>query len=76
MTESGRTKIVETQRVIRAETEADFPHIKHINNSAFGRDNEARLVEALRQTDAFIPALSIIAQSQDDVIGHILFYPI
>jgi putative acetyltransferase len=62
--------------VIRAEITADWPAIYDVNARAFGRDNEARLVEALRASDAFIAELSLVAVDNGRVVGHILFSPI
>ncbi|WP_261132101.1 GNAT family N-acetyltransferase [Bacillus sp. Marseille-Q3570] len=59
---------------IRAEHETDIPKIKEVNVLAFGQENEARLIEGIRNSDAFIPELSLVAVTEDgDVIGHILF---
>lgn len=58
---------------IRAETPADAEAISEVNRLAFGRENEARLVEAIRDTPGFIPALSLVAERDGRVVGHILF---
>lgn len=47
--------------------------IRQINEAAFGRPNEAALVEALRQSDSFIPELSLVAELNGEPVGHILF---
>lgn len=59
--------------LIRPETTADFVAIHELNKTAFGQDNEARLVDLLRQSDAFIPGLSLVAMMDDIIVGHILF---
>jgi putative acetyltransferase len=59
--------------VIRPEREADFTQVYQINRLAFGQDAEARLVDLLRKSDAFIPALSLVATVENEVVGHILF---
>ncbi len=62
--------------IIRPELEKDYSRITEINNLAFGRTNEGKLVEKLRQTANYIPKLSLVAELNNLVIGHILFYPI
>lgn len=59
--------------LIRPETTADFVAIHELNKTAFGQDNEAKLVDLLRQSDAFIPGLSLVAMLDNDIVGHILF---
>ncbi|MBI1814801.1 MAG: N-acetyltransferase [Deltaproteobacteria bacterium] len=58
---------------IRAETIADYAAIHEINALAFGRDDEARLVEAIRASAEFIPELSLVAVDGTTVVGHVLF---
>ena len=58
---------------IREETEPDFSDVYEVNKSAFGQDNEARLVELLRNSNAFIPGLSLVAIIDNKIVGHILF---
>ncbi|MCC6600056.1 MAG: N-acetyltransferase [Crocinitomicaceae bacterium] len=59
---------------IRQETPDDFKEIFEINRIAFGQENEAKLITALRNNHAvFVPELSIVATKNDKVIGHILF---
>jgi putative acetyltransferase len=59
--------------VIRQETEADFSAIYELIKVAFGQDNEAKLVDALRRGESFIRDLSIVATLDNKVVGHILF---
>lgn len=61
---------------IRPETKDDHKKITEVNDLAFGQKNEGRLIEKLRQTDNFIPELSLVAELNGEIIGHILFYPI
>lgn len=58
---------------IRQENKEDFAAVYEINQLAFKRDNEARLVELLRQGNAFVPELSLVATVDDKPVGHILF---
>lgn len=60
--------------VIRPETTADIPAIYQVNKLAFDRDNEARLVDNLRNDGAVI--LSLVALVDGQIAGHILFSPV
>jgi len=62
--------------IIRPERENDYTKIREVNDLAFGQENEGRLIEKLRQTEKFIPELSLVAERDDEVVGHILFYPV
>jgi putative acetyltransferase len=55
---------------LRPESEADVAAIAAVHRAAFGRDAEARLVAALRRTDAVV--VSLIAESARRVVGHVL----
>jgi putative acetyltransferase len=57
--------------VIRPETSADHEAIRHVNRLAFGQDDEARLVDALREGGHV--RLSLVADQLGRVVGHILF---
>jgi putative acetyltransferase len=59
--------------VIRPERAGDLDAIRAVNRSAFGQDDEARLVDALRSSPAFVPELSLVAEIDGVVCGHILF---
>lgn len=58
---------------IRPESGRDRDAISAVVTQAFGRDAEARLVDALRRSSAFVPELSLVAVLDDDIVGHILF---
>lgn len=57
--------------LIRPETLNDAPAIHHVNRAAFARDEEANLVDALRADGENV--LSLIAEIDGQVVGHILF---
>jgi len=59
---------------IRPETVDDHDSIRHVNQRAFGGSMEADLVDALR-VGGHVTA-SLVAESQDQIIGHILFSPV
>ena len=62
------------QITIRQEKKDDFREVFELNHIAFGQENEARLVEALRNNQtAFVPELSIVATNNNKIVGHILF---
>ena len=64
--------------ILRTEEPRDYESVYHVIKDAFEvaeeRDgNEQDLVIALRSSDAFIPNLSIVAEVDGIVVGHILF---
>ncbi|MDZ8185801.1 MAG: N-acetyltransferase [Nostoc sp. ChiSLP02] len=58
---------------IRCENLLDYPAISQVNTLAFGQDNEAKLVERIRSSECYIPELSLVAEVEGIVVGHILF---
>lgn len=56
---------------IRNEIELDVPHIREVHRQAFGRDDEADLVDRLRADGSVIASLAALDSGR--VIGHILF---
>jgi putative acetyltransferase len=58
-------------KVIRHEGPGDAAAIAAVNRAAFGRDAEARLVDALR--DAQVTIASIVALDGPQIVGHALF---
>jgi predicted N-acetyltransferase YhbS len=64
-----------TEKIIfRQETQDDFLEVFKVNRIAFGQDNEAKLVDALRNNPAvFIPELSMVATEKNRIAGHVLF---
>jgi putative acetyltransferase len=60
--------------VVRRERPEDRIAIREVNERAFGRGNEADLVDALRR-DAQ-PFVSLVATVEGKVVGHIAFSPV
>jgi putative acetyltransferase len=58
---------------IRTERNEDLQAIRQINDAAFKGVNESRLVEAIRNSEQFVPELSLVAEANGELIGHILF---
>ncbi len=58
---------------ILPESKHSFYDVKRINDDAFKREDEGRLIEALRSTVGFIPELSLLAYENSLPVGHILF---
>jgi len=58
----------------RKEGPEDAAGIRLVNEEAFGRPEEANLVEALRRRGAC--RVSLVALDDEQVIGHILFTPV
>jgi len=58
---------------IRKETVDDYRAVFDLNAGTFSRDNESKLIEALRKGDAFVPELSLVAEKKGQIVGHIFF---
>lgn len=61
--------------LIRGEHAEDAARIADINRQAFGRDEEARLIERLRAVPEFDADLSRVAVLDGQIVGHILLTP-
>ena len=48
--------------LVRQVHPSDFPEVHRVVASAFGREDEAALVERLRVSDAWLPALALVAR--------------
>jgi putative acetyltransferase len=60
-----------TRFSIRPESPGDFPAVWNVHREAFGRDDEANLVEQLR-TEGFA-RVSLVATRGNLIVGHVLF---
>lgn len=56
---------------IRAEKPCDVPAVRKVNRLAFGRENEARLVDDLRSGTH--TRTSLVASRKDKIIGYVMF---
>jgi len=59
--------------LIREATSEDTAALLHVHKLAFGQDEEAILVEALLSDPSAQPVLSLLAQDNETVVGHVLF---
>jgi len=60
--------------LIRSEARQDRAVVRALNTTAFGRSAEAELVDVLRDTAS--PLVSLVADIDSAIIGHILFSPV
>ncbi|NJJ39114.1 GNAT family N-acetyltransferase [Paenibacillus apii] len=59
--------------IIRTESAADFEEVYNLNFLAFGnREDESKLIERIRKSEGFIPDLSIVAEIDMQIVGHLL----
>lgn len=58
---------------IRTEKPEDLEAVRQVNIAAFGRENEANLVDRLRGMES---TFSFVAVQSDRIVGHILFSPV
>jgi putative acetyltransferase len=59
---------------IREEVASDIGKIWKVNTDAFETEAEANLVNALRKSGC--PYLSLVAETENEVVGYILFTPV
>jgi len=57
--------------IVRDEQPCDLQQVRDVNEAAFGRSDEAALIDRLRAEQAVL--LSLVAEHQGQIIGHILF---
>ncbi len=57
---------------VRAETADDFNAIDVVNLSAFQGEAEAQLIGELRKSPVFIPDLSLVAELNGRIVGHVV----
>ena len=59
---------------IRPEAPEDVSAIHHVNKQAFGQEDEAKLIDRLR--DRGVLAISLVAVQLGEIAGHIAFSPV
>jgi putative acetyltransferase len=59
---------------IRREHPRDHDAVRRIHRAAFGRDGvvEVRLLDELREDAGFLPHLSLVAEDEDRLAGHVI----
>lgn len=67
--------------IIRQETEKDYKTVYDLIQLAFENEphsihNEGELVERLRKSSNFLKELSLVAEVDGKIVGHILFTPL
>ncbi len=60
--------------IIRREAPEDLDTIHYVNEQAFGQENEAKLVEKLRNRRVL--TISLVAIQDNKIVGHIAFSPV
>lgn len=60
----------EEKMTIREESESDISAIQQVERAAFGRENEAHLVDALRRNQKL--TISLVAEIGGEIVGHIV----
>ncbi|MBU0607739.1 MAG: N-acetyltransferase [Armatimonadetes bacterium] len=62
---------------IRTESEDDFPLVRELVKAAFetahvSSGDEQNYVDRVRESDAYLPELSLVAEDEGELIGHIM----
>jgi putative acetyltransferase len=58
---------------VRPELPGDRVNVRTVHTAAFGRSAEADLVDSLRATEGWLPSLSLVAEQDGTIVGHVLF---
>lgn len=57
---------------VRRSTDDDWPAILDVHRRAFGGEVEPRMADAVRRSDGWVPELSLVAELDGVVAGHVL----
>ena len=68
---SHQTRVVAAVS-IRPERDEDHDAIRSVVAAAFRSDREADLVEAIRASSEYVPELALVAEIDDEVVGHVM----
>lgn len=58
--------------LIRPERPFDFDAIDAVVRDAFGGETEVRLVHQIRSGPGYVPAFSLVAADESEIVGHIM----
>lgn len=58
--------------MIRPEHEGDAPAVRRVHRSAFGGETEPQIVDEVRESEGWIPELSLVAEEGGEIVGHVL----
>jgi putative acetyltransferase len=58
---------------LRLETAADHEAVGEVTAAAFGQQDEARLVEAIRASAEYVPQLTLVAEEDGRIVGHVMY---
>lgn len=61
-----------SEPLIRAERPGDFDEIRRVVTAAFGSATEADLVDGVRASEHYIPELSLVAELEGAIVGHVM----
>ena len=57
---------------VRQELPADHEAIRTVHELAFGWPDEAQIVVSLRDSPAYLPELSLAAEADGEIVGHVM----
>ena len=55
---------------VRVESPDDWTAIAEVTTAAFGKEREARMIDAIRASDGFVADLSLVAVEENEIVGH------
>lgn len=58
--------------IIRPETSSDYEAIARVVAAAFDDENVVRLVERIRESEFYVPELSLVVEQDGAVVGHVM----